>query len=297
VGIEQELFVMDLFGGVSVAPTRVMDVIEGRDYAPWVSFEPGGQVELSLPVAPTAAAAAARLEQVTAALAADLMPHAIVLTARPVRDLAVPRYLQSPRYDAMERHFDALGPAGRRMMRRTAATQVCLDWWPGRAGLEQWRVLLLAAPFLAAATGRSVGPRSRLATWLEVDPSRTAFDSRLLHGDDPVAAYADFAAGAASFVDGGIADHLTTLFPPVRPRGGYLEIRFPDARPATQVAGLAAGLSRLLYDDDVRRNALAALAGELSHLATRWEDAAAGTLDPELGCRLLGGLDRRAVAA
>ena len=99
----------------------------------------------------------------------------------------------------MQAHFDTVGPAGRRMMRCTASTQVCLDWWPGRAGLEQWRVLNLAGPFLAAAFARSAGPGSRLATWLAVDPDRTAFDDRLLRGDDPVAAYAAFAAGATAF--------------------------------------------------------------------------------------------------
>ena len=148
---------MDLIGGGCVAPDRIGHAIAGREYAEWVSFEPGGQVELSLPAAADAAAAAAQLERVTSALAADLMVRGIVLDATPVRDrdLAVPRFLHSPRYVAMERHFDTVGPAGRRMMRATASTQICLDWWPGPAGIEQWRVLLLAAPFLAAATARS----------------------------------------------------------------------------------------------------------------------------------------------
>ena len=38
-----------------------------------------------------------------------------------------PRALHSPRYDAMEAHFDAFGPAGRTMMRQTAAIQVNVD--------------------------------------------------------------------------------------------------------------------------------------------------------------------------
>jgi glutamate--cysteine ligase len=299
VGVEQELFAMEFIGGGCVAPDRIGHAIAGRAYADVVSFEPGGQVELSLPAAADAGAAAAQLAQVTSALAADLMVRGVVLDAAPVRDrdLAVPRFLHSPRYDAMERHFDAVGPAGRRMMRATAATQICLDWWPGVAGIEQWRVLLLAAPFLAAATARSSGPRSRLATWLDVDPSRTAFDGRLLRGDDPVAAYTDFAAGAAVFLDGRVEDHLTTLFPPVRPRGRYLEVRFPDARPAADVASLAAGLARLLYDDELRRTALTTLAGEEDHLAAHWAAAAAGTLDQELGSRLVGRPGRSAVAA
>ena len=78
----------------------------------------------------------------------------MLLEARPVDsrpEADVPLQLDKPRYLAMQRHFDSIGPAGRRMMRRTASTQVCLDWWPGAAGLEQWRLLNLAGPFLAAA--------------------------------------------------------------------------------------------------------------------------------------------------
>jgi glutamate--cysteine ligase len=166
----------------------------------------------------------------------------------------------------MQAHFDSIGPAGRRMMRQTAGTQVCLDWWPGRAGLEQWRLLLLAGPFLAAALNRS----SRLATWLAVDPDRTGFDDRLLHGDDPVAAYADSAAGATRFVD----DHLSTLFPPVRPRGRYLEVRFLDALPDDRVAPVALSLAGLLYDDERRRRTLARLEPEAPRLAEHWHTAA-----------------------
>ena len=298
VAVEQELFAMDLLSGAAVAPARIRAAVEGRGYARWLTFEPGGQVELSLPSAPTPAAAAAHLTRVTDALASDLMAHGIAICARPTRgqDPNTPRHLTSPRYDAMERHFDTIGPAGRRMMRSTASTQVCLDWWAGAEGIEQWRVLLLAGPFLAAATARATGPQSRLATWLDVDPSRTAFDDRLLRGDDPVAAYAHFAAGAHAFVDGGVADHLSTLFPPVRPRGCYLEVRFPDARPAAQVEALVAGLAGLLYDVERRRWVLAALAGEQHRLAEHWEAAAAGTLDVGLGEALLGS-GRREVAA
>lgn len=294
VAVEQELFAMGLFNGGSVAPARVREVTAGRWYAGWLGFEPGGQVELSLPTAPSPDAAARHLVEVTDALGRDLQGHGIVLDACPVRrcDPATPRHLRTPRYDAMERHLDTIGPAGRRMMRSTASTQVCLDWWPGTAGIEQWRVLLLASPFLAAATARSTGPVGRLSTWLAVDPGRTAFDDRLLHGDDPVAAYASFAAGATDFLGAGVAAHLSTLFPPVRPRGRYLEVRFPDARPAREVSELLHGLAALLYDDERRRRALASLAVERARLAEHWAAAAAGTGDTERGQALLAGSRR-----
>ncbi|RNM16383.1 glutamate-cysteine ligase family protein [Nocardioides pocheonensis] len=294
VGLEQELFAVVFPSGGSADPVRVREAIAGRPYAAWVGFEPGGQVELSLPRAASAGRAARHLEQVTRALAVDLQARGIVLAARPVRAVATPRFLRSARYDAMEAHFDTIGPAGRRMMRQTCSTQVCLDWWPGRDGEEQWRLLHLAAPFLAAAT---LADPDRLATWLAVDPMRTAFDDRLVAGECPVTAYTDFAARAAVLVGGGPAEHLTTLFPPVRPRGRYLEVRFPDARPAAQVAALAHGLAGLLYDDERRRRALASLAGEPARLADHWVATAAGHGDAERGAALLVGSPTTAVAA
>ena len=198
-----------------------------------IAFEPGGQVELNLPCAPGLAALDVCFTAAVSELRRRCGDAGVRLEATPVdpRPLdQLPLQLLSDRYLAMQAHFDRIGPAGRRMMRQTAGTQVCLDWWPGRAGLEQWRLLLLAGPFLAAALNHS----SRLATWLDVDPSRTGFDDRLLHGDDPVAAYADFAAGATAFVPA--AEHLSTLFPPVRPRGSVPRGPVPG-RPARRPGG------------------------------------------------------------
>jgi glutamate--cysteine ligase len=135
-------------------------------------------------------------------------------------------------------------------------------------------VLNLAGPFLAAAFARATGPGSRLATWLEVDPARTAFDGRLLTGDT-VAAYSSFAAGATPFVEEGPA-HLTTLFPPVRPRGLYLEVRFPDVQEDHAIGTLVETVASLAHDDAVRDLALGRLAGEQPFLEQHWYDAAHG---------------------
>src|SRR5690606_33020216 len=128
-------------------------------------------------------------------------------------------------------------------------------------------------PFLAALFARATGPGSRLATWLEVDPGRTAFDGRLLAGD-PVDAYAAFATGAIPFTAPG--EHLSTLFPPVRPRGRYLEVRYLDSQPDDAVIPIASLLSTLLHDDGVRREALRRLAGEAPRLGEHWHGAAQG---------------------
>jgi gamma-glutamylcysteine synthetase len=295
VGLEQELLVADAHGR-TVPVSRLRQVLAGTAYAPFLSFEPGGQVELSLPCAPDAASAGCDLRIAVAALRSDAARLGLTLASEPVddRDVAdVPLRLHTPRYVAMQRHFDTIGPAGRRMMRRTASTQVCLDWWPGEAGLEQWRALQLCGPLVAAAFARRTGPGSRLATWLEVDPGRTAFDDRLLHGD-PVAAYERFARGATRFAE----PHLTTLFPPVRPRGSYLEVRYLDAQPIDRVEEILAVLTTVAYDDGVRSRVLADLEPRAGMLADDWRATAAGC--PELtasGNRLVDSLLTREIAA
>jgi gamma-glutamylcysteine synthetase len=291
VAVEQEFLVADTATGAAVPIERVRQAARTAHAAPYVGFEPGGQLELSLPCAPDPAG---ELCAFTDDLQRRLGTAGIQLAALPCDprpEHEVPLQLTTPRYVAMHRHFDTIGPAGRRMMRRTASTQVCLDWWPGSAGAEQWRVLNLAGPFLAARFAGSSGPEGRLTTWLLADPARTGFDDRLLRGD-PVTAYAEFAAGAKVFVTGGPADHLTTLFPPVRPRGKYLEVRFLDAQQPTAVNDVVTALANLMYDDDLRRRTLRDLEPELPHLADHWHAAAMG--DPgmaERGRRLLPDLE------
>jgi gamma-glutamylcysteine synthetase len=283
VGIEHELMTAEQGTGAVVPIARIQEATRNAGYAAHLGFEPGGQVELSLPHAP-GPAAAHQLRMAVSALRADCELAGIRLDATPVDPRCgaeVPLQLTSPRYLAMQRHFDSIGPAGRTMMRRTASTQLCLDWWPGRAGLEQWRLLQLAGPLLAAGFARSAGADSRLATWLAVDPGRTAFDGRLLQGDDPVAAYADFAGQTTVFTErGDVAQHLTTLFPPVRPRGTYLEVRFLDVQPLDAVDDLVGVLSNLLYDGACRREAIGLVGSDADGLGDLWTRAAAG--DPDV---------------
>lgn len=287
IGVEHELIARRSLDGGPVPPEAVRAAASRATYLPSLGFEPGGQVELSLPCAGSPRELAGQLRRDLDALRADCARSGIALEGVPMdrRDVdQVPLQLRSDRYVAMQRHFDAIGPAGRRMMRLTASTQVCLDWWSGSAGLEQWRVLQLSAPFLAAHFARAVGPASRLATWLEVDPARTAFDDRLLHGEDPMATYTEFAAGATVFTSpGDIDDHLTTLFAPVRPRGTYLEVRYLDVQPVERLPLVFATLAGLVHDDRCRRRALAMLEAQRSRLGDQWLAAALG--DPDTAAR------------
>ena len=233
------------------------------------TFEPGGQLELSPAPSASPRELTAALRRLLAATDDLLARHEIGTASRPVDvwHQATALGLQTPggRYLAMQRHFDAIGPAGRQMMRRTAALQITIDRLAGEAGRRQWLLANHMAPALALAFGRPAAEHSqesRLRIWRDVDPSRTGFDGVQVDGRFPATAYATFALAAevmpirrrasgpsaaqrhtrlpfrdwarmrGARPDGAdVAHHLSTLFPPVRPRGRYLEIRFCDAQP------------------------------------------------------------------
>jgi glutamate--cysteine ligase len=270
-----------------------------------VTVEPGGQVELaSPPLAPLG-----RLVRTVAAdvevLHARLAAHDLAVAARAADPLRPPhRVLDLPRYRAMERRFDRVGPAGRSGMCSTAAVQVCVDAGEGPEVADRWAALHAVGPVLLAAFanspllhGRRTGWKSsRMACWLTLDPRRTAPPPA--SAGDPAAAWARRVVGTellcvrrdehtwdapadvtfGDWVAGALhpppttADldyHVSTLFPPVRPRG-HLEVRYVDAQPGRHWALPPAVLAALLSDPAVTARARQACAPT----AGRWVSAA-----------------------
>ena len=233
-----------------------------------LSFEPGGQLELNtsphLGLDEVCAAAhddAAELSRRMERVGVALVPVGLD-AGRPPQ-----RVLHTGRYDAMEAAFDAKGPHGRRMMCNTAALQVnvdlgpdpCVRWRRAHALGPTLIATFANSPFgTEAGVGRPSGwVANRLATWWGIDPSRTAAPSL---ASDPGESWARYALAAnvllirgasedeatplpapfsfARWMEEGheqgwptlddFAYHLTTLFPPVRPRG-WFELRMLDA--------------------------------------------------------------------
>lgn len=295
-----------------------------------LTVEPGGQLELSSRPASSLMDCVTTVSADLAAVRATLHPLDLTLTglgADPWRPPA--RLLHEPRYDAMESYLDRAGPAGRRMMCSTASVQICLDAGheePGPLGYgRRWRLAHLIGPVLVAAfansplqEGRSTGWRStRQAVWAGIEPGRsgappldeeprTAWTRHAL--DAPVMCVTDDAADAwlvpkglsfrAWARDGlprpptreDLAYHLTTLFPPVRPRG-HLELRMVDAQPGDDGWIVPLAVTCALFDDPqaaetayrtVKPLAERASPGQAPHNPL-WLDAARHALaDPEL---------------
>ncbi|WP_421108553.1 ergothioneine biosynthesis glutamate--cysteine ligase EgtA [Streptomyces sp. NEAU-S77] len=261
--------------------------LRGLGLASALTFEPGGQLELSsLPADSLTAcveSAAADLVLVRALLAElglGIAGHGHD-PWRPPR-----RILTTPRYDSMETYFDRRGPAGRSMMCNTASVQVCVDAGqeePGPLGLgRRWRLAHLLGAVLTAAfansplrEGRPTGFRStRQALWAAMDPGRTlappddrdprtAWTGYVL--DAPVMAIRD--DGTRWAVPDGLTFrqwartglprpptqddldfHVSTLFPPVRPRG-HLELRMIDAQSGDDGWIVPLAVTVALFDD------------------------------------------------
>ena len=272
-----------------------------------LAFEPGGQLEFSSLPCTSASGVTRILHEVTGPLVQAAEDHGLRMLEvgidphTPVEE--APLLLHADRYVRMARYFASIGPAGAVMMRQTAAFHVNLDF--GRQNMLRWRVLNAAAPWLTAIFanspvhgGRHTGMKSaRAGAWRSLDPARTGVLNAGPVSEDE---YLEFALGAPAMLLGtqsgyrpfaehwGQApvslhdwhEHLSTLFPEIRPRG-YLEVRCIDALPAAWYPVPLVLLAGLVYDSE---SLLAAsdLLGE-PNAALLGPAGAAGLADPEIG--------------
>ena len=282
-----------------------------------VTVEPGGQVEISTAPRTSVAALVSATDADIAQLAA-LLNHAGLVLGRGGIDGHRPPHpvIETPRYHAMRRVFDRRGPAGRTMMYSTAGLQVCLDAGEPDQLADRWAAVHAVGPPLLAAfatagrhAGRPTGWASaRMAAWLAIDPARTRAVWTPEQGDaDPVAGWTAYVLAApllclrgtgpdwtppagvtfADWIAGALPRppttddldyHVSTLFPPVRPRG-YLELRYLDAQPARAWSLPVAVVAALLADPNTTRAARAVAGAQ----AARWTAAARhGLRDPGL---------------
>ncbi len=165
-----------------------------------VTFEPGGQLELSSQAFRGSTACWRALSRDTAHVRAALDHAGLQLLGTALDPYRSPRrQLRLPRYDAMDSYFTRAGhgACGETMMNSTAALQVNLDVGPDRAeAYRRWRLLHQVGPTLVAAfanspvhAGAPTGWRSgRQQIWQDLDPMRTAAPA----GTDPVTAFTDF---------------------------------------------------------------------------------------------------------
>jgi glutamate--cysteine ligase len=345
VGIELEWVPVPRRPGITTTPAALAACLPATlPGGSRLTFEPGGQLELSGPAYANVGAACRAMKDDTTVVRRALDGHGVDLVGVGLDPRGVQsRVVNAPRYTAMEEYFDTRWPAGRTMMRNTAAIQVNLDLGAGAEVETRWRRAHDLGPVLAAMfanspfdeEGRATGWRStRLSVWDAIDRGRTApahtpgLDARtawtryaldattmMIRLDDARSAAVREPMPFGQWIASGHelgwptlddwSHHLTTLFPPVRPRG-WLELRMIDALPDDWWP-VAVAVTTALLDDEP---AAEAVADAVAPTRGRWLDAArCGLADPTfqsaadrciaaaLGALSRLGADRATVAA
>jgi glutamate--cysteine ligase len=232
-----------------------------------VTVEPGGQVEISSLPGPDAGSLLTAVDSDISVIDSLLRPAGLRRGEDGIDPHRPPtRLLDVPRYAAMQRFFDTQGPWGSAMMCSTASTQVCLDAGETADVSLRWRALHSVGPALVALFANSPVVHGRRTGWAS-NRLRATLGScppvtHPVRGDrDPVTSWVERVMTApvmcvrrarghwaphrpmsfAAWVSGAgespptyddLDYHLSTLFPPVRPRG-YVEVRYLDAQPTS----------------------------------------------------------------
>jgi glutamate--cysteine ligase len=237
-----------------------------------ITLEPGGQLEIITKPHASPHALVRDIQEQVRELSASADEFSLVLAAAGIDPLhtleETPLQLDAERYARMDAYFNTISSAGARMMRQTAAFQLSID--AAHDPALTWCVLNRAAPVLTALfansrmyNGRDSGYASyRAQMWRELDATRTGTH-------ETADAYAAFALAARSIEDDPLyrrfrdipgttsqqwANHLTTLFPEVRPNQ-YFEMRCIDAIPPLYAAAPVLIVAALAWDCDMLRAA------------------------------------------
>ena len=271
-----------------------------------ISFEPGGQIEISTAPQPTASAVIDSTQSVVAMLRDVMSDAGIELVTRgvdPYNDIdAVPLQLHRDRYTGMTRYFDSIGPSGLQMMRQTAALQINVE--RGDDPKSRWRLLNRLAPVVVALFANSrryAGKPTEWASyrahlWRTLDPSRTGI---VYDEAAHIERYLGFALDAIAMRGGKGGSyrpfrewmldpatdkedwlfHLSTLFPEVRAKE-FFELRSADTIDPDALAAPVVFVTGLAYDEKSARSAVDLLGAPSEQLLQR--AGRLGLADPEI---------------
>lgn len=298
-----------------------------------VTFEPGGQIEFSSTAHRSMKGAFLEVKENLDKLYQMISPlsiwffHGGITPWHSVEEVGLKN--TKPRYRAMDKYFESIGPYGQQMMRLSTSIQVNLDFGEPAVARDRWIAANLMAPLLTGIYGNTpyfdnqpTGAKSyRSFVWQNLDKSRSGFPFSASTNPldaDPIDQYLKFALNARTvflpdqkgdrcfqsskvpfneWLESGFngiypdkkdwENHVSLLFPEVRPRG-FLEFRSFDGQSQAWWAVPALMLSSIMYDSQAVAKVIDLLSPFKTKLNSMWGDASKSGIDsfPEIAQQL-----------
>lgn len=248
----------------------------------YISFEPGGQFEISIKAATSIVAIEQTYLEVKQAVEKHLTDKQILVSLgyHPMSKIDDLPLLPKARYGLMYDYLHQHGYMARNMMKGTASTQVIVDYKNEKDFIKKFRVANFLSPFIARLFDASPvfegelyeGENLRIKIWENTDISRSKYPKSSMGIDFGYAAYADYIAGIKPIflptqddvritgdqtlgelalegylTDAEIEHGLSMAFPDVRLKR-YLELRMPDALPYPMNFAIPTLIKGLFYN-------------------------------------------------
>lgn len=265
-----------------------------------ITLEPGGQLELSgAPFATLEESRREILEHQRELLEISdpLGIYWLSLAYHPFAGRQDIPWMPKRRYRIMRAHMPRRGSRGLDMMLKTTTVQANLDYSDEEDAVEKLKVATALSPLSTALLANSPLEggffsgwlSTRMSVWLDTDPDRCGILPFFFAPDNSFRRYVEWALDVPMYLifrDGEPIDmtsvtfrqfwqegfqghraltddwklHLTTLFPDVRLKGGYIEVRGADMGPPERQIALGAFWKGLLYPKHIREEAFKLLA-------------------------------------
>ncbi len=249
-----------------------------------VSFEPGGQVEISIKPFERITDIEAEYLSVKGAVESLLSEDQMLLSLgyHPKSKIETLPLLPKKRYEFMYEELHKRGSFARNMMKGTASTQVSIDYENEKDFIKKYRVANFLAPFISRLfdaspifEGEVYGPKNlRVRIWDHTDIDRCKMPKGVMNESFDYDAYGDYILSSEPIlmIDGATSystEHQTVaeldqkhklteeqlihastmVFPDIRVKQ-FLEIRVADALPLPYSLAVPALIKGIFYSTD-----------------------------------------------
>lgn len=250
-----------------------------------LTLEPAAQFEVSAGPYEYANEVRPELERFERKAAALLNPHGqrlITMGYHPTARVDDLELIPKQRYRYMDKHFQAIGPYGRCMMRGSAATQISIDYYSEEDCLRKMRIASALTPAFSLLCDNSPVFEGKLRThqlvrtkiWRECDPARCGLVPGVMEPDFSFEKYANYVLNTPAIfgldengnsfateqtfgelykdrnMQRADVEHVLSLFFNDVRLKTYIEIRPADSMPTPFVAAYAALIKGLFYSSE-----------------------------------------------